>query len=60
VEASEKRKQVGTILMVAGGSALVVGAASAIVAEYFWPEAPVTVDVGLTQQTPTFGLRGQF
>lgn len=60
VEASEKRKHVGAILMVAGGSALVVGGVSALVAEYFWPHAPVTVDVGLTQQTPTFGLRGRF
>jgi hypothetical protein len=58
--ASQKRKQVGTILMVAGGSALVVGGVSALVAEYFWPEAPVTIDVGMTQHTPTFGLRGRF
>lgn len=60
LNASEERKRVGTILLVAGGSALVVGGVSALVAEYFWPEAPVTVDVGLTQQAPTFGLRGRF
>ena len=55
-----KRKNTMGNLMVGGFVGAGVGAAGALVTHFFWPEAPVRVDVGLSGGGSSFWVSGQF
>lgn len=55
-----KRKNTMGNLMIGGFVGAGVGTVGAVVTHFFWPEAPVGVDVGFSGDGPSFLLRGQF
>lgn len=55
-----KRKNAMGNLMIGGFVGAGVGALGAVVTHYFWPEAPVRVQVGLSRGEASFLLGGEF
>ena len=60
LEAGEKKKRLGTAVMIGSGVAFAVGAFGAIFAEYFWPETPVEVGFDAGAGGGQFSLGGRF
>lgn len=55
-----KRKNAMGNLMIGGFVGAGVGTVGAVVTHFFWPEAPVRVDVGLSREGTSFLLSGRF